>query len=157
MSANVLSKAYPEAHIYAEHVIRKAVTQVMSVADPWFEALKREELSNGLFDIFSRAIELSRTLRKQRACWYVRFPDAHATTPAQKHTGLLFDPDSMPNEFGIHKGLSKQVLSKQVVDIVVNLIVQAWQSRRRTLRYRIRCGASHRCYAVNWGLGSSRF
>ena len=120
MTVNLLSKLYPETRPWAEHKVHEAVVQVMSIAEPWADK-DVVALASELHEIFLRGVEFSRLMRRQRACWSVRFPFAIALLVAGGDVApmLWFDPDAMVDESGEDEEIPKDVLRRKMVEIVV--------------------------------------
>jgi hypothetical protein len=97
----LLSKSFKDEFIIdgAQAFIRPRAVEVMDVIWPWAIPETEAELVDSLCEIFAEAVRLSQFLRRQRACWTVRFPATplvpESTAKDPQRTSLVFDPESM--------------------------------------------------------------
>ena len=118
MTVNLLSKLYPETRLWAEHKVHEAVVEVMKVTEPWADK-DANILAAELQEIFLKGTEFSRLIRRQRACWSVRFPFARTPETGEAAPMLWFDPDTMVDESGEDEEIHKDILRQKMVEIVV--------------------------------------
>ena len=126
MTAELLSRSSKDSRLSqaAESHVRRAVDDVITVIGHWSTPESSPtEIGDSLYKIFVRAIQFSELLRKQRACWEVRFPQRqirpNSTSDYPQYYALMFDP-SMKDELGDDEGQDPEWLKKQYVEIVVS-------------------------------------
>jgi hypothetical protein len=95
----------------------------MSLIELWAPPERAKELENDLYVIFVEAVHLSQFLRRQRAMWSVRFPQRPVllgrTEELHQRGQLMFDPASMKDEYGEDEEVDREVLKRQLVELVI--------------------------------------
>jgi len=74
-----------------ENMARAQAKTIMDILYPWCNPDTARETLEGLCTIFLDAIKVAQFLRRQRACWSVRFPITSSDA-------LFFDPVSMKDD-----------------------------------------------------------
>ncbi|RDI80094.1 hypothetical protein Vi05172_g9926 [Venturia inaequalis] len=129
LTAELLSKTSgqgSQSKATQEH-LRNMVKDVMSVVAPWTNhpcegGQTLDNLSDQLFMTYLDAVNFSQLLRRQRACWSVKFPKR---VPAALEDGvadfgnLRVDPGSMAGVLDEDEDRDPEKLGRQFVEIVV--------------------------------------
>jgi hypothetical protein len=99
----------------------------MEVAGLWAQSEKRKGVEGALFEIYNEAVRFSQFLRRQRACWSIRFPQRQVV-PATGAEGLIeaplrFDPASMKDEWWEDEGVDAETLRQKYVELVITPVL----------------------------------
>lgn len=120
LTANIISRLNGTSNTGKgmEACVTQCSSRIVSLVHDWISPDARKTLEKDLLEILLEAVDLSRTLRRQRACWTVRHFDGLPT----RNSPVLLDETVMEDVHGDDESDNEGIRTayKRAIDVIAS-------------------------------------